>query len=181
MAEQLLVAPGAHLVLVGLPGAGKTTAGRLLAERLGRPFLDFDEEIARRTGRTIPEIFRRDGEAAFRAMERALTEELVGADPMVLSPGGGWIMVPGLVELLRPPSRLVHLRISPAAALERLGEGVRNRPLLSRGSPLETLARLQAERAAAYAAADAELNVERQGLQGVIENLVRLASPPGAA
>ena len=67
---------GVHLALVGLPGSGKTTTGRRVAERVQRPFLDFDEEIERREGRSVAEIFRTEGEARFRALELSLSEEV---------------------------------------------------------------------------------------------------------
>ena len=70
-----------HLVLVGMMGAGKTTVGRLLAERLGRRLVDSDELIEARTGRTVREIFETDGEAAFRALETAALDRGVGEPP----------------------------------------------------------------------------------------------------
>src|SRR5690349_25013537 len=86
-----------HIILVGLPGAGKSTVGGLLAQKLNRTFLDFDLEIERREGVAISQIFGERGEAGFRQLERALTEELVQFGNMVLSPGGGWISQPDVV------------------------------------------------------------------------------------
>ncbi|HKN58339.1 MAG TPA: shikimate kinase, partial [Gemmatimonadaceae bacterium] len=82
------------MILVGLPGVGKTTIGRAAARRLGRQFLDFDLEIERRAGMEVREIFRLRGEDQFRSMEFALTQELSETGGMVLSPGGGWITQP---------------------------------------------------------------------------------------
>jgi shikimate kinase len=170
---------GEHLILVGLPGAGKSTVGRALAVQLGVPFLDFDTEIERREGAPVSRIFRERGEAAFRAMERGLTEELRRAPAHVLAPGGGWMTIPGNAELLRPPSHVVYLRLSPGAALRRLGAGVARRPLLSGPSPLVALERLYSERDPIYAGADVVLDVEHLDLQGVIRNLRQLASLRG--
>src|SRR5687768_16001733 len=94
-----------HLVLVGLPGVGKTTIGRGAARSLARRFLDFDAEIERREGRPVLEIFRDRGEEHFRALEVALTREFSTTGGMVLSPGGGWITQTESVELLRPAGR----------------------------------------------------------------------------
>ena len=98
-----------HLILVGLPGAGKSTVGRGVAERLARTFLDFDLEIERRQGKTIAEIFGEKGEGHFRQLERALTEELRLMGNMILAPGGGWVSSPEVVGMLRPPGRLIYL------------------------------------------------------------------------
>jgi len=81
--------PDGHLILVGLPGAGKTTVGQLVAARLGVPFLDFDQEISRRSGLSVADYFARFGEATFRAAEVALTRELQQAPRTVLAPNGG--------------------------------------------------------------------------------------------
>src|SRR4051812_42315364 len=83
-----------HNVLVGLPGSGKTTVGALVAEKLGRTFLDFDAEIERREGMPISQIFGERGEAGFRLLEHKITEELKEFGNMVVSPGGGWIADP---------------------------------------------------------------------------------------
>lgn len=100
--------PG-HLVLVGLPGAGKSTVGRAVARKLQRPFIDFDVELERRERKTVRELFAERGEPAFRALEVALTRELAATEPSVFAPGGGWITNPGVVELIRPPGRIIQI------------------------------------------------------------------------
>jgi len=79
-----------HVVLIGLPGSGKSTVGRLVAERLGAAFVDIDAIIERREGRPIALIFAEKGEAAFREMERKEMETTLAAEPAVIAPGGGW-------------------------------------------------------------------------------------------
>ncbi len=176
------VAPaGAHLILVGLPGAGKSTVGRRVADHLGWPFLDFDEEIERRAGLPVSEIFARHGEPHFRSLERAITEELRGRPAAVLAPGGGWIAVPGLAALLRPPGRIIYLQVSAARALARLGRGVIRRPLLRGPEPLQALERLLAAREVCYHEADFAVNAEDVDLQDVVSAVARLASPSDAA
>lgn len=164
-----------HLIFVGLPGAGKSTLGRTVARLLGRPFLDFDVEIERRAGRSVARRFAECGESAFRALEVALTKELAAAPPMVLSPGGGWVTNPGVVALLRPPGRIIHLRLSPSAAVRRLSRSRVVRPLLEVEDPAATMQALWDSRANLYAAADLEIDVEDVAAQRLTETILALA------
>lgn len=164
-----------HLVLVGLPGAGKSTIGRAVAKRLGRPFLDFDTEIERRTGRSVARFFAERGEAAFRVMEVQLTRELTAAPPMVLAPGGGWVTNAGVMELLRPPGRIVHLRVSPEEAMRRLTRSRIVRPLLQQADPGAKMQSLWEARCALYNRADYAVDVESLTSQQVTDSVVALA------
>jgi shikimate kinase len=164
-----------HLVLVGLPGSGKTTVGRAAAKLAQLPFLDFDEEIERRTGLAPSEFFRLRGEAAFRGEELALSRELVGRHTIVVAPGGGWIVQEAACEVLRPSATLVYLKVTPQEAARRLGPGVRLRPLLAAGQPLEALERTLAARAALYETADRVIDTEAIELQEVTECIAELA------
>lgn len=164
-----------HLVLVGLPGAGKSSVGRAVARKLRRPFVDFDTELERREGRTVTQLFAERGEAAFRQLEIALTAELADTEPSVFAPGGGWITNPGVVALLRPPGRIIHLRVSPAGALKRLGSARASRPLLMESNPAAVLDRLWAAREALYASADGEVDTEVVDFQQVADKVVLLA------
>lgn len=149
-----------HLILVGLPGAGKSTVGRRLASRLGRSFLDFDVELERRAGQSVAAIFAAEGEAGFRAREAALSAELSRAGAMVLAPGGGWLGNTAASSCLRPAARLVYLRVTPAVALARLGQRRRTRPLLAGPDPLGALEALLARREAGYRSADLVVDVD---------------------
>jgi len=164
-----------HLVLVGLPGAGKSTVGRVVAERLGRTFLDFDLEIERRQGKTIAEIFGEKGEGHFRELERALTEELRLMGNMILAPGGGWVSNPDVMRLIRPPAQLIYLRVRPETALKRLGSERSTRPLLMRPDPLGELRRLLNSRKAAYESADHVIEAELLDVEEVIKRVSSLA------
>ena len=170
--------PEPHLVLVGLPGSGKTSVGRALAERLGRPFLDFDEEIERREALPVSRIFANRGERYFRSLERQLTEEMrhVGGG-MVLAPGGGWVTVPGVVQTLRPPALIVYLAVEPATALARMGLGRARRPLLEAGDPLASLTGLQTLRGPTYhAVSDLLVQTEDMDQQEVTNRIVEWTS-----
>jgi shikimate kinase len=169
-----------HIVLVGLPGAGKTTVGAGLATQLGRAFLDFDREIEQRAGSTVADIFASRGEHYFREMEVALTLEARRCGDMVLAPGGGWITNKDVMSLLRPPGRIVYLKIRPEVALQRLGSQPTARPLLMRPDPLGELKRLLAAREPLYSQADFVVDAEALDLQGLIDNLAKLASTFGA-
>jgi shikimate kinase len=164
-----------HLVLVGLPGAGKSIVGQAVADRLGRPFLDFDREIERRQGATVTEIFAEKGEPFFRERERALTAELATLGGLVLSPGGGWITDQDGVALLRPRARIIYLKVRPEVALQRLGPERATRPLLSRPDPLGELQRLLKEREPHYTAADAQVDTDVLTAQQVIDKVLALA------
>jgi shikimate kinase len=168
-----------HLVLVGLPGSGKSTVGPLLAAALGTSFVDIDEEIERREGLTVSQIFERRGEAAFRALERAITQELANRPGMVVSPGGGWIADEGNVQLLRPPARIIHLDVSVSTALSRLGSDIGRRPLLAGPAADSRLASLAAARMPLYSRADAVINTENLMPQQVVSFGLRLASAWG--
>lgn len=165
-----------HWILVGLPGSGKTTVGQAVAEQTGRTFLDFDQEIERREGRSIGQIFAEQGEAYFRVKERELTEELTLFGNMVVAPGGGWIVNGDVASLVRPACRLIYLRVSPETALKRLGPMRAARPLLMRPDPLGELKRLFEARKAAYESADHVVDTELYNQQRVMEKVIELAS-----
>lgn len=118
------------VVLVGFMGAGKTTAGRMLAQRLGLPFVDSDHVVAQRAGRTIAEIFDQDGEAAFRALEARVIADLASGPPVVLSLGGGAVESEATRRTLAG-AEVVHLEVSYRQALRRVG-GDQRRPMLKR-------------------------------------------------
>lgn len=165
-----------HLILVGLPGCGKTTIGQAVAQATGRTFLDLDLEIERREGRSISQIFAERGEPYFRKKEREVTEELTLVGNMIVSPGGGWVCNADVVALVCPPSRLVYLRVRPATALQRLGPMRSLRPLLMRPNPLDELERLLASRKAAYESAQHMIDAELLSIQRVTEKVIELAS-----
>jgi shikimate kinase len=128
--------------LVGMMGAGKSTVGALLARRLGRPFVDSDEEVERAAGRSVAEIFASDGEAAFRRLEREVVESHLG-EAAVVALGGGAIADAGLRAAVAASGTLVYLRAEEATLLRRLGD-CETRPLLAGGDAGERRARLRA-------------------------------------
>jgi shikimate kinase len=161
-----------HVILVGLPGAGKSTVGMALATRLVRTFLDFDLEIERREGMPITQIFGERGEPGFRELERKLTEELREFGNMIMAPGGGWVADPTVVGLLRPPARMVYLRVKPETALRRLAGEASARPLLNRPDPLGEITKLFEARKTAYQGADIEIGAELATPEQVTNDII---------
>ncbi|HET9424611.1 MAG TPA: shikimate kinase [Gemmatimonadaceae bacterium] len=162
-----------HLIFVGLAGSGKSTVGRAVADRLGRPFLDLDQEIVRREAVvTVGEIFRTKGESYFRGLEGRLTAELAHSKGLVVAPGGGWIMTPANVDLVRPVSYLIYLRVTPETALQRVGADRGNRPLLDHPNPLAQLEDQLLARGPRYEEADFVIDTETITGQEVIEKVL---------
>ena len=144
---------GRSVVLVGLMGAGKTSIGRRLAARLGLPFRDADSEIELAAGCSIPELFERYGEPAFRDGERRVIRRLLAEDPMVLAYGGGAFMDAETRAATREQAISVWLRC-PVPTLVRRVASRDNRPLLATGDREATLYRLMEQRYPLYAEAD---------------------------
>jgi shikimate kinase len=164
-----------NLVLVGIPGSGKSTVGKAVAEALGRNFLDFDVEIERREGASVAQIFVERGEESFRTMERTITDELRSAGNFVVAPGGGWIANPGCLEALRPPGTVIYLQVEPARAMKRMADQATARPLLRRQNPLAELEKLLADRKDLYLLADYTVKVDFLREKEVIAIIVALA------
>lgn len=141
-----------HLVLIGLPGAGKTTVGRLLALKLGIPFIDLDSRIEQATGRTVTQLFQERGEPMFRMLERGAMATALDAEPSVIATGGGWAAQPGAVASVGDRGIVIYMECDPAEAATRL-HGDQSRPLLQGRDLRAKLTQLLERRAASYAQA----------------------------
>lgn len=142
--------PAANLILVGPMGAGKSCIGRRLADRYGLRLADADREIELRTGASVSTIFQCEGEAGFRARERATLAELLDGDGVLLATGGGAVLDRDSRQLLRERGFVVHLHVAPEQQLERLARD-RSRPLLARADRAEVLRELALVREPLYA------------------------------
>lgn len=159
------------IVLVGMMGAGKTSVGRHIAQKLGLLFIDADSEIEAAAQATITEIFEREGEAAFRSGERRVIARLLDGPVCVLATGGGAFMTPETRAKIRERAISVWLRADIDLLTRRVGRR-RDRPLLNNGNPRETLARLLAVRDPVYAEADLVIDSGEQTPDEVAEAVI---------
>lgn len=162
-----------NIYLVGLMGAGKTTVGRHLARRLGRPFFDSDHEIVQRNGVPIPTIFEIEGEEGFRKRESQVIDELSARSGIVMATGGGAVLNEENRRRLRSTGWVVYLNVPPLMLYQRTRHD-RNRPLLQVEDPLSRLEELHQARDPYYREV-AHLIVEGGQLvaSGIVQHLVR--------
>jgi shikimate kinase len=160
-----------NLALIGFMGTGKTSVGRLVAESLDFEYLDTDEMIQSGTGRTISDLFKADGEAAFRALEEKAVAELASRPKVVISTGGGLPTNPKNLASLKTHALVVCLWASP----EKIWERVKNqthRPLLHDANPQAKIRELLAAREPFYKQADVLLNTELRSMREVAQQIV---------
>ena len=161
-----------NLYLVGFMGTGKTTIGRTVAHRLGFAMIDSDHEIEKRQGRTIPEIFATTGEAAFRVMERAFIEGGHPAERAVVSCGGGLVVQPGMLDLLKQKGVVICLHASLETILHRT-QGNKNRPLLDVDDPFERIRALYAVREPIYNRAGTVILTDGRTMLDIVQHVLR--------
>lgn len=164
------------VVLIGPPGAGKSTVGRLTAERLGVGFRDTDADVERTTGKRIAEVFIDDGEARFRELERAAVAAALREHDGVLSLGGGAVLAPETRALLAS-QRVVLLDVDLGSAAKRVGLN-RDRPVLAL-NPRATLAVLLEQRRPLYReVATHVVDTSRTPARAVVDAVLRLLEAP---
>ncbi|WP_300391819.1 shikimate kinase [Henriciella sp.] len=160
------------IALVGLMGAGKSTVGKRLADKLHRKFYDSDNEIEKAAGLAISDIFTLHGETEFRRGERRVLERLLNEEPHVLATGGGAYLDPETRDLLREKAVTIWLN----ADLETLWRRVSrrsHRPLLKADNPKSVLSRLLSERAPIYEQADLVVRSEEGPHRATVEAILR--------
>jgi shikimate kinase len=161
----------ANIALIGFMGAGKTSVGRLVADHLRFDYLDTDEMIQSRTGRTITDIFAKDGEPAFRALEQQVVEELTGRVKTVISTGGGLPVNPQNLASLKTHALVVCLWASPEKIWERV-RSQSHRPLLRGPNPQAKIQELLATREPFYRQADVLLNTDIRSVREVAQQVI---------
>jgi shikimate kinase len=164
--------PTANLYLAGFMGVGKTTIGRAVAYRLGFTLCDTDREIERLTGRTIPKLFAQEGEAAFRVRERELIERGHPAERCVVACGGGLVVPPGMLELVRSKGVAMCLHASLETILLRTA-GHRHRPLLNVEDREARLRTLYAQREPLYREVGTMILTDARPLSEIVAHVLR--------
>jgi len=166
------------IILIGYRGCGKTAVGRELACRLRRPFIDTDEEIERRSGQSIRDLFQTRGEPAFRRLERDLIREVVRRRRCVISVGGGAVLDDDNVARLRSAGVCIWLTAAPEELLRRMvadPDNAARRPPLTDSDPLEEVRALLAQRTPRYESlADHTVPTDGRTPQQVVEVILDL-------
>jgi shikimate kinase len=166
-----------NIILTGFMGTGKSTVGRLLAERLGYNFVDTDTVIQSRSGQSIAEIFEAQGEAAFRNMEAALAQELGRRQAQVIATGGGMMLDAGNAAALMTHGRAFCLKATPEDIIRRLGHDHQvRRPLLEVPDPTQHVRALLAEREAGYRRFR-QIDTSGKSPQAVVDELLDIIGP----
>ena len=160
-----------NIALTGFMGTGKSSVGRMIADQLRFSFLDTDELIETRAGKSISAIFAEDGEAAFRKHEQTVVAELAARKRTVFSTGGGLGANPDNLASLKQHALVVCLWASPEKIWERV-RGQSHRPLLQGPDPLAKIRQLLAERGPCYKQADVLLNTEVRTLREVTQQVL---------
>ena len=163
-----------NIVLVGFMGTGKTVLAKELAERTGMAYVSTDDLIEQREGRPIRDIFRDDGEAYFRKVEKEVIAEVSGKDGQVVDAGGGAVLDPVNMENLRKKGLIICLWASPRAIYERT-RGHSHRPLLNVEDPEKRISELLEKRRPFYEKADFHIDTTALDIPGVIEKIEKIA------
>lgn len=169
-----------RVALVGLPGAGKSTVGALLARRLGWEFADSDAEVEREAGLDIGAIFRERGEVGFRQLEREAMARCLGRDRIVVATGGGWFAQPYARASVPEDAAIVWLQVAAVEAARRLEKEGAVRPLLAAEDLAARIAELEGERLLSYAAANVVVDTNGSTPEAVVAEIAaRLHSDYG--
>ena len=164
-------APKKTIVLVGIMGAGKSTVGKILADRLGMRFIDADQEIERAAGCTITDFFEKYGEVEFRKGEERVISRILAGEPCVLATGGGAFMSEATRLLIKKIATSVWLRVSFEVLAKRLEKRF-DRPLLQTADPQRTLKALIKKRYPIYNDADFIVDAENDGVDITVSKVV---------
>ena len=158
------------VALVGLRGAGKSTIGAALSERMAATFVELDAEVEAEAGMSLGEIFELHGEDAYRALERQVLERVLSkTGPVVIAAGGSIVKSADAWRMLREGARTVWLQASPDAHLSRVRAQGDLRPMRGWADPRAVLQRILAERAALYGQAEVSLDTDALGIDGVVD------------
>lgn len=167
-----------RIALIGLRGGGKSTLGRLLAEKLGVPFIELDREVERLNGTSLSEIFEMFGQETFRRMERlALEQVLQRFDRFVLATGGSIVTEPATFELLISSCLTIWVRADPDEHMQRVIEQGDLRPMAENSRAMDDLVSILKSREPLYARADVTLQTAHKAPEQSLEELLALLGP----
>ena len=163
-----------NIALFGFMGVGKTVVGKLLAEKTGFTYIDIDEEIVNRKGKTIPLIFSEEGETSFRAIEKQVTRDIASNRGQIIACGGGTVLKPENRDSLRSSSSMVLLTADPQIILQRVEAEGETRPLLMVDDKINKIRNLLADRNPKYVEA-ADLIVDTSDItpDEVVEEILK--------
>jgi shikimate kinase len=169
-----------NIVLIGLRGSGKTTVGRILAQRLGREFIEMDELVTRKVGLTIPEIVKKYGWDKFREIEEEVTSQVAKLDNIINASGGGVVTREKNIIKLKKKGTLVWLQADVNTLIERTGEDSQRPPLAGGRTVREDMEITLKERKTLYQqAADLSINTENNTPEEVAEAIINLIKDAG--
>jgi len=161
------------IALVGFMGTGKTAVGKALAKRLGKTFIELDYLVEKKAGKTIPEIFREDGEIAFRELEIAVSKEAASRKNVVIAGGGGVVLNKINIDRLRKEAVIVYLTASPGAILERTLNDGEERPLLTVADPARAVKELMEFRRPFYErAAEITIDTSQMDVESIATEII---------
>lgn len=166
-----------NIVLIGLSGTGKTTTGKLLAERLGKGFVDLDQEIEHACGMSVEEIFRSRGETYFRSQERLAVRSVLPRRGLIVATGGGVVLAPENVADLKACVVVILLKAPAEVILDRLERDSVARPLLNNPDRLQGIERMMKTREEKYRFADFAVDTTSCSPEEVVEKIVAFLQP----
>jgi shikimate kinase len=162
-----------NIALIGFMGTGKTAVGRALAKRLGKKFIELDLLIEQRARKSIPDIFQKNGEIAFRELEIEAAKRVAKDSDAVIACGGGIVLNKINIDRLRESSRIIYLTASPGAILKRTSRRKNERPLLDVPDPAMRIRELLEFRKPFYErAADITINTSQLDINAVAEQII---------
>jgi shikimate kinase len=163
-----------NIALIGYMGTGKTTIGKALATKLGKNYIEMDAEIERIAGKTIPLIFKEDGEIRFRELEIATAKQLAQKQNAVISCGGGVVVNRINIDYFKETSEIVLLTASEEIILERImQDGQQNRPVIDKPDPINEIRKVLTIRKPLYeASSNIQIDTTNKSVDKIINEIV---------
>ena len=161
-----------NIILTGFMGAGKSTVGMRLAERVKMEFVDLDREIEKVTGMSVNQIFKRYGEIRFRSEENLMVEKLAKRNGLVIATGGGTVLREENMQILRNNGIIILLEASPEDIFARVSRKRGTRPLLRKNLTIENIEAMLADRDPFYQQADHRINTSGKDLDTIVKEIM---------